>query len=96
MDGVKGINGHIINQTEGISKGGKGHGDFTKQLKGAIERVDALQKEADQAIKEFYVGNTSLHDTMIAIEKANLSFQLMLQARNKIVDAYEKIMNTPV
>ncbi len=69
---------------------------FTGILKDAIKKVDNLQKEADGAIQEFTLGKAPLHKTMIAIEKANLSFQLMLQVRNKIVDAYQEIMKTQV
>jgi flagellar hook-basal body complex protein FliE len=38
----------------------------------------------------------SLHDTMIAMEQADLSFRLMMQVRNKIVDAYQEIMRMQV
>lgn len=95
MDGVKRIgNKEIIEAGPSGSK--KGSGDFSKALKEAIKKVDALQKEADNAVKAFAAGKVDLHNAMIAIEKANLSFQLMVQVRNKIVSAYEEIMRMQV
>ena len=41
-------------------------------------------------------GNTNLHDVMISLQKANLSFQEMVQVRNKLVTAYHDVMNMQV
>jgi flagellar hook-basal body complex protein FliE len=66
---------------------------FFETLKGAIGDVNKLQQEADQAILELSSGeNRDIHNTMIAMEKAGISFQLMMQVRNKIISAYETIM----
>jgi len=55
------------------------------------------QTEADQAMQGLATGQVNnIHETMIAIEKANLSFNLMVQVRNKLVQAYEEIMRTQV
>ncbi|MBI5683231.1 MAG: flagellar hook-basal body complex protein FliE [Deltaproteobacteria bacterium] len=97
MDGIKGINNQgSIGQTSLPSNEKTGKVDFSTVLKDAVEKADAVQKEADKTIKEFSAGKVNLHETMIAMEKANLTFQLMLQARNKIVAAYEEIMRTQV
>ncbi|MBI5234238.1 MAG: flagellar hook-basal body complex protein FliE [Deltaproteobacteria bacterium] len=98
MDAIKGIGaGRIlgeINPTKVVPQ--KGQVEFSSLLKDAINNVDGLQKEADKAIEKFTGGDASLHETMIAVEKANVSFQLMLQARNKIISAYEEIMRTQI
>ncbi|MBI5327254.1 MAG: flagellar hook-basal body complex protein FliE [Deltaproteobacteria bacterium] len=96
MDGIKGINQGSIGQTSLPSNEKAGKVDFSAALKEAVEKVDAMQKEADKAVQQFAVGKANLHETMIAMEKASLSFQLMLQVRNKIVSAYEEIMRTQV
>ena len=70
---------------------------FGAVLKGTIDQVNKVQREADQAIQELATGNEKdIHQTMIALEKATVSFQLMMQVRNKIISAYEEIMRMQV
>jgi flagellar hook-basal body complex protein FliE len=70
---------------------------FGAVLKGTIDQVNKVQTEADQAIQELAAGNEKdIHQTMIALEKAEVSFQLMMQVRNKIISAYEEIMRMQV
>jgi flagellar hook-basal body complex protein FliE len=70
---------------------------FGAVLKGAINEVNHVQAEADQAIQQLAAGNKKdIHQTMIALEKAEVSFQLMMQVRNKIISAYEEIMRMQV
>lgn len=73
-------------------------GDFSGVLKSAIEGVDAAQKRADTLAREFQLENpeVGLEETMVAVQKANIAFQALVQARNKIVSAYQEIMNMPV
>lgn len=72
-------------------------GGFADVLKDSIQKVNNIQGEADQAIKGLSTGQVNnIHETMIAIEKANLSFNMMVQVRNKLVQAYEEIMRTQV
>jgi len=70
---------------------------FTEMLKASIEKVNKLQNDADQAIQELTVGNTKdIHSTMIALEKADISFQMIMKVRNKIAQAYEEVMRMQV
>ena len=70
---------------------------FGQQLKGSLDRVNRLQKEADATINNLATGNqTDIHQTMIAVEKAAVSFELLMQIRNKLIAAYDKIMRMPV
>lgn len=71
---------------------------FGKMLKDAINEVNQLTTDADASVKEHLVsGDTQdLHQTMIAMQKAQVSFETMMQIRNKIVKAYEEIMRMPV
>ena len=73
-------------------------GQFGEMLKDAINEVNELQKKADEAVEKQTVSGdtTDLHKTMIALQKAEVSFQTMMQVRNKILKAYEEIMRTPV
>jgi flagellar hook-basal body complex protein FliE len=65
---------------------------FLETLRGAMDEADQLQGVADEKVSELLSGNgVDVHSAMIAVEKADLSFQLMMQVRNKIVEAYQEI-----
>jgi flagellar hook-basal body complex protein FliE len=70
---------------------------FSEILKDSINKVGELEKDAnEQAEKLVKMDGQDIHNTMIAVEKADLSFQLMMQIRNKIISAYEEIMRIQV
>jgi flagellar hook-basal body complex protein FliE len=72
-------------------------GDFGTHLKNALGEVNDLQQKADQAIQQLAgEGKGDLQDTMIALEKADVSFRLMMQIRNKVLEAYQEIMRMQV
>lgn len=74
-----------------------GGGGFAAVLKSSLAEVNAMQAKADEAITALATGEkTSLHDTMIAMEQADVSFRLMMQVRNKIVEAYQEILRMQV
>lgn len=66
---------------------------FSKALKGAINRVNKLEREANQSIIDLLKGKADVHETMIALQKADISMRLLLTIRNKVVDAYREIMH---
>jgi flagellar hook-basal body complex protein FliE len=72
--------------------------DFSQALKAAIDQVSQAQAQALQMTKDFAGGQSSvsLQDVMVNLQKANLSFQQMVQVRNKLVSAYQDIMNMQV
>jgi flagellar hook-basal body complex protein FliE len=75
----------------------KGDGSFASVLTDSLAEVNRLQQKADAAITALATGDkASLHDTMIAMEQASVSFRLMMQVRNKIVEAYQEIMRMQV
>ena len=71
---------------------------FSDALKGALQNVSNAQNQADDMGKKFAAGDdsVSLSDTMIAMQKASISFQATVQVRNKLVSAYHEIMNMQV
>ena len=70
---------------------------FGKALQQSLDRVNRLQLDADQAISDLATGRqTDIHQTMIAVEKASVSFELLMQIRNKVIAAYDKLMRTQV
>lgn len=72
--------------------------DFSEKLKVAVDQVNAAQKSADKLSEQFVSdqSNVDLHEVMISLQKANVSFQSMVQVRNKLVTAYQEIMNMQV
>lgn len=76
-------------------EGGK---SFSEIFSSAIKDVDQLQKHADNQIEGLMLGKpgVSTHEAMIALEKADVAFQLMSQIRGKILRAYEEVMRTTV
>lgn len=72
--------------------------DFGALLKQSIDSVNNLQQSAGKMTEAFETGapNVSLADVMVASQKAGVSFQAMLQVRNKLVEAYQDVMNMPM
>jgi flagellar hook-basal body complex protein FliE len=69
-----------------------GTGGFMDLLRGAIGETETLQKNAQEQVSALLNGTgQDVHSAMIEVEKADLSFQLMMQVRNKIVQAYQEI-----
>lgn len=65
---------------------------FRDVLHNAIDHIQQLEGQAEAKVAGVIEGNgADVHSAMIAVEKADLSFQLMMQVRNKIVSAYEEI-----
>jgi flagellar hook-basal body complex protein FliE len=65
-------------------------------LKSAINQVNDLESGSQNELQKFLNNDSDLHSVMIALEKADISFQMMMQVRNKIVSAYQEIMKTQV
>jgi flagellar hook-basal body complex protein FliE len=65
---------------------------FGQWLNKSIENVNKLQQEGDSAAMKLLTGeNTDIHGTMIAMQKASISMHMMMEVRNKIINAYEEI-----
>ena len=70
-----------------------GAGGFQDVLSSAIQRVEAIGQNASLTVERFLAGEgEELHTTILATQQAELSFELFLQARNKVVGAYQEIM----
>ena len=74
-----------------------GKSDFSDVLKNTIKSVNDAQLEAGQAVKSVLSGESkNIHETMIALQKADVSLELMMEVRNKLLEAYQEIMRTQV
>jgi flagellar hook-basal body complex protein FliE len=71
--------------------------DFSTVLKDAVKDINKLQQNADNAIARVQLDDTaSIHEAMVALEKADISFRAMMQVRNKILEAYQEVMRIQV
>lgn len=71
---------------------------FGDVLKNSIDQVNSTQQKAGEMTRAFELGSSdvNLHDVMVQMAKANISFQTMIQVRNRLVSAYQDVMNMQV
>ena len=70
---------------------------FSKMLDESINHVNKDQLEANAAVKDLVAGRTkNIHEALLALEKADLSMKLMMQVRNKALEAYKEVMRMQV
>jgi flagellar hook-basal body complex protein FliE len=65
---------------------------FSDVIKQAVKRVNDMEQEADRSVQHLVTGQGGIHETMIALQKADISLRLLLQIRNKAMDAYREVM----
>lgn len=72
-------------------------GGFLETLQRSMEEVNVDQVAADNSIKDLVAGKSkNIHETMLQIQKADLSLKTMMQVRNKILEAYKEIIRMQV
>ena len=77
-----------------VSKAGEA---FGKMLSSTIAQVNQTQKNGDKAIENLHTGKAqNLHEVMIAVEEADLSIRMLVQMRNKALEAYNEIMRMQI
>ncbi len=87
-----------VGNSAAIGSAGGAPGAFTQALHQALQSVDNTMAQADQIETQFQLGNpqVSLEQTVLAGQKASLSFQAAVQVRNRFVQAYTEIMSMNV
>jgi flagellar hook-basal body complex protein FliE len=75
-----------------------GSGDFASMIQQSLAQVNNTQATAESLSHQYQLGqnDVSLEDAMISMQKANISFQTTVQVRNKLVSAYNDVMNMQV
>jgi len=71
----------------------KGTKGFDDAIKGALDRANGLERRADQSIVNLLDGKAGIPETMVALQKADVSMRLLLTVRNKVIEAYREIMH---
>ena len=69
---------------------------FADALGEALQSVDDRQVDADREAARLAMGNGNLHETALALEKADIAMRLATKVRNKLVDAYQEIMRMSI
>mgnify|MGYP001815413293 FL=1 len=94
--GLDSLNGNRLD-TASKTKETQNPESFGNMLARSLKDANRLKLEADEAVESLAAGKRNdIHATMIALEKADVAFQLLMQVRNKIISAYETIMRTQV
>jgi flagellar hook-basal body complex protein FliE len=103
---IKAINSQIAQAVAGLkaplaapgSAPAAGGADFVASLDSALKAVSQNQRASSELQRQFTLENpaVSLEETMIAMNKSTISFQAAVQVRNRLVQAYEQVMNMPV
>ena len=84
--------GDFQQKMPGASTSSDSSSGFWDALKTTLNQVQQVQSEADQKVTDLVTGKgEDIHSAMAAVEKADLSFQLVMQVRNKIVQAYQQV-----
>jgi flagellar hook-basal body complex protein FliE len=97
MDGIRGLPGlsDVPGPIAAPERTSAGPG-FSELLSGAIQKVDALQGQADGEAQKLALGGGNLHETAIALEKADVALRVLTRVRNKVVEAYQEVMRMNV
>ena len=84
-------------QAPGQAEAAKGTASFKDFLLESIREVNLMQQEADQAVEKLVTGGeVNPAEVLTAVQKADIAFRLMIQVRNKMVEAYEEIKSIRV
>lgn len=83
--------------TPSSAAGGTNGTAFVDALKNAVDHVEISKKAADKSVESFLNGESDdIHAVGLANQRADLEFDMLLQVRNKVVQAYQEIMRMPL
>ena len=82
-------------QSSGVTEGAKTFKDY---LVDSIKEVNTMQQDADQAVEQLVTGSGDVNpaEVLTAVQKADIAFRMMMQVRNKMVQAYQEVQNLRV
>lgn len=70
--------------------------DFGNVLNKMVNGVNKMQQDSDQKISGSLMGTEDLHEAMLSLEKTNIGLKLLVQVRNKMIQAYEELSKMPL
>lgn len=96
MNAIRGLDGLPLSIDRPEAPAPAGGSSFADVLGGAIGKVDALQTKADAESEKLALGGGNLHETALALEKADVALKVLTRVRNKVVEAYQEVMRMNV
>lgn len=81
---------------EPVANHGAAGPSFSDEFGKALSAVESLQVQADAEAEKVALGGGNLHETALALEKADVAMRVLTRARNKLVDAYQEVMRMNV
>lgn len=98
MESISGLTaGAMVGTVPSVTTGGGTHRSFDAWMTAQINNVNAQVRAADTQVQALAVGEVdNLHQVMQSLEKAKLSFELMVQVRNRVLEAYQDIMRMQI
>ncbi|MCP4810545.1 MAG: flagellar hook-basal body complex protein FliE [Proteobacteria bacterium] len=101
IQALQGAKARIEQLKAGVEQGpkaasGAGGDDFSARLEQALESVDDTVQNADVVTELQARGDASMSQMMVALEEANISMRAMVSVRDKVVSAYEQVMNMAI
>ncbi len=98
LEAARAALGHLPGAAPATAAGQGGTVDFAKLLKDSVGKVNDTQSQAMGLAERFQLGDpkVTLEETMVSLSKANISFQQMVQVRNRVIAAYHDVMNMQV
>lgn len=95
IDSIKGLSTADLLSNKSTGSTESGSTDFAQELRNALGNVNKMQVEGERAMSDIATGSVKdLHQAAIAIDKAEISMKLMLEVRNKALNAYKEITRT--
>jgi len=87
----------LLNKKNQVGQSGTATSDFSQHLKSALNEVNELQVEGDEAVAGIATGQVKdLHQAALSINKAEINMKLMLEIRNKALNAYKELGRTQI
>ena len=86
-----------ISDSPEVQSSGVIHKSFSDFLLNSVNKVNSLQQDANLAMEKLSSGRTkNIHETMLAVEQAEIAFKMMNQVRSKVIDAYREVMRMQI
>ena len=97
LDPVSALGAPLADATPSIASAQKPAADFSGWLVRQMDDLNTKLSQADMQVRQLAVGdNTNVHQVMMSLEKARLSLELVVQVRNKVLEAYQSVMQMQV
>ena len=98
MSSILGLDGNTPSKLPSLDGASNDGPDFASTLGNAIAGAGDAERQAADASEQFAAGdpNMGIHEVMIASEKANISLRYAVTLKNKAIEAYQELMNTPI